>query len=38
MYNKFVAWMTARKIKILNESIVLAYFDELSETYAPSTL
>lgn len=37
-YDKFMAWIKSKQIKSLCDSVLLAYFDELSETLAPTSL
>lgn len=37
-YAKFIRWMKSKNLSNLSADIMLAYFDELSETLAPSSL
>lgn len=37
-YDKFIVWMKAKKVTNLCDSVLLAYFDELAETHAPTSL
>lgn len=37
-YNHFMNWRSAKNVKSLSENVFLAYFDELSKTWKPSTL
>lgn len=37
-YQKFMNWLAVKKITTLSDTVLLAYFDELSESFAPTTL
>lgn len=38
VYVKFIEWKTLHNAKTFSETVLMAYFQELSETYRPSTL
>lgn len=37
-YQNFIEWKEAKKVPIVNETVVLAYFVQLSKTKSPTTL
>lgn len=37
-YNKFIEWRKIKKVKSLSESVFLAYFSELAEKLAPTSV
>lgn len=38
MYRSFMDWCSLRKFEAYNEELLLSYFEDLSESYSPSTL
>lgn len=37
-YQKFMTWMTEKKIKTVSEEVTLVYFNEMSKTLKPTSL